>query len=220
MFILHKLFTREISFWKDIARERERSGISCCRLCAALGEHETCSDCQEFLADDNQYDWFKNAVLGRPPLQMKDLSDEEITARRRTLRETYPALREDITPRPHGFHNSYDGNVDWAGKLDFYSKLEEPFDNTYDLFLQWQKFNDFCREHHPYRSLLRDRKRKRSEEPSAENTADPSSGLNVSEKDSPNEDSIHDHEESCIEESSKKQSADQDSSDEDIYGTT
>ncbi|KAI0449454.1 hypothetical protein F5B21DRAFT_509141 [Xylaria acuta] len=185
MFILHKLFTREIFFWKGIARERERSGVSCCRLCAALGEHNVCMACEELLADDNQYDWFRNAVLGEPPLRIKDLSEEEVKIRLRTMSDGYPVLREDITPRPHGFDN-YDGNIDWAKKLDFYSKLDEPFNDIAELALQWRQFCQYCRENGPYHSFGRvgNRKRKQSEGPDAEKTDDSSNDLEeVSDED-------------------------------------
>lgn len=173
MFILQKLFTSDIRFWKGIARERERSGVSCCRLCAAWGEHSICIACEDFLADDNQYDWFRNAVLGEPPLQMKDLSDEEVKTRLRTMYYSYPALRENITPRPHGFDN-YNGNTDWAKKLDFYSKLDEPFNDISELASQWRQFSRYCRKNLPYRlerpSRNRKRKRKQSEASDAEGT--------------------------------------------------
>jgi hypothetical protein len=196
MFILYKLFTREIFFWKGIARERERSGISCCRLCAALGEHNICKACEEFLADDNQYDWFRNAVLGEPPLQIKSLSEEEIKMRLRTVGDSYPKLNENITPRPHGGFDNYDGNVDWANKLDFYSKLDEPFNDIAELALQWRQFCRYCRQNGPYRSFRRvgNRERKQSEGPDAERTSNSSndleevSGEDISDKDDSGED--------------------------------
>ncbi|KAI0594917.1 hypothetical protein F4775DRAFT_571898 [Biscogniauxia sp. FL1348] len=170
MFILYKLFTREINFWKDVARERERNGVSCCRLCAALGEN-ICLDCEHFLADDNQYEWFRNAVLGEPPLRLQDLSKEEVKTRLRSIRGRYPKLKGNISPRPHGFMN-YDGNIDWAHKLDFYSKLDEPFNDIDELALQWRRFWQYCRAHagRSLRELLANRKRKQSEESDTETT--------------------------------------------------
>lgn len=136
MFILRYLFTKELLFWKGIARDCERSGVYCCRLCAALGEQDICMACQVFLADENQYEWFKNAVRGEPPLTMKDLSEEELETRFSTMNHYYPTLNQDIMPRPHGVPN-YDGNIDWARKLDLYSKLDDPFNDIAELAAQW-----------------------------------------------------------------------------------
>ncbi|KAL7786380.1 hypothetical protein V8C37DRAFT_405356 [Trichoderma ceciliae] len=137
----------------------------------ALGEQDICMACQVFLADENQYEWFKNAVRGEPPLPIKNLSEEEVKTRFRTMRDGYPTLREDITPRPHGFSN-YDGNIDWAKKLDFYSKLDDPFNDIAELAAQWQQFCRYCDENHPHRSFNRaaNLKRKRSEGPDSEET--------------------------------------------------
>ncbi|KAK0743081.1 hypothetical protein B0T18DRAFT_330457 [Schizothecium vesticola] len=184
MFILYKLFTREVLYWKGIARERERSDISCCPLCAALGDHDLCVACEEFLADDNQYGWFRNAILGESPLQMKALSGEEVKIRLRTMRDDYPVLKEDIAPRPHGIRN-YDGNADWARKLDFYTKLEEPFNDIDELALQWLEFCRYCRENGPYfrrAGIPGNRKRKRPEGSDAEQTDNSSSDVEVSEE--------------------------------------
>ncbi|UKZ53269.1 hypothetical protein TrVGV298_007061 [Trichoderma virens] len=54
-------------------------------------EHDICTACQVFLADKNQYEWFKNAVRGEPPLQIKDLSEEE--------------LGKKALDHPHWLHN-------------------------------------------------------------------------------------------------------------------
>lgn len=104
---------------------------------------------------------------------MKDLSDEEVKTRLRTMYDGYQALRENITPRPHGFDN-YNGNTDWAKKLDFYSKLDEPFNDISELASQWRQFSRHCRKNGPYRlerpSRNRKRKRKQSEASDAEGT--------------------------------------------------
>ena len=115
MFILYKLFTKEILFWKNTAKEQESSRVSCCRLYAALGEQTVYTAYDDFLADDNQYDWFKNAVMGNPPPQIKVLSEDEVRTRLRTMKEGYPSLNENITPRSHGYRK-YDRNIDWAKK--------------------------------------------------------------------------------------------------------
>lgn len=174
MFILYKLFTKEILFWKGIARERERSGVSCCRLCAALGEQDICMACQVFLADENQYEWFKNAVRGEPPLPLKGLSEEEVKKRFLTMSKDKPTLSEEITPRPRGFGN-YDGNIEWAKKLDFYSKLDDPFNDIAELAAQWRQFRRYCDKRDPFRSTMGaiNRKRKRSEGPASEEGDNP-----------------------------------------------
>jgi hypothetical protein len=176
MFILYKFFTQEIRFWKGIAKERERSGMSCCRLCAALGEQKICRACREFLADQYQYEWFKNAVRGELPLSMKDLSDEEVKERFRIIHDDYLAQVGDIASRPRGLRR-YDENIDWATRLDFYSKLNDNFNDIGELASQWQEFCRYCDKKNSYRSLGRaaNRKRKRSEESSSEEAESTSS---------------------------------------------
>jgi hypothetical protein len=116
-----------------------------------------------FLADENQYEWFKNAVRGKPPLTIQHLSKEEIETRFLTIHDDNLKMAKDITPRPHGFGN-YDGNIDWAKKLDFYSKLDKPFNGTVELFAQWRRFRRYCGETDPFFTAIRatNRKRKRS----------------------------------------------------------
>jgi len=185
MFILYKLFTREICFWKDIARKRERNGVSCCRLCAALGEQNICMACEQFLAHDNKFDWFRNAILGEPPLRMKTLSEEEVKARLGNLQWQEISRNGHIFPEPHGYSVSSDGNIDWAEKLDFYSKLDEPFNDISELALQWQEFAQYCRKILPYNLAkeVGNRKRKRSERPDPEKTDGSSENLEVPDED-------------------------------------
>lgn len=148
MFILVKLFTREILFWKAIVRERERNGVSCCKVCAAPGEPSVCAACEEFLLNDNQPYWLKNAVLGEPAFQMTELSDEELDSR--------------LWASRHG-ESPYlgQGSSAWAERLDFYSKLDAPFENIAELKEQVEEFHEYCREKGRHGGLLR--KRKRSE---------------------------------------------------------
>lgn len=148
MFILYKLFTKEIRFWKGIARERERNGVSCCRLCAALGEQDICIACQDFLRDENQYEWFKDAVRGEPPLLIKDLSEEQVKTRLWAMHD-YRTLNEYFKPQSYGF-SYYDGNIDdRAEKLDFYPKLDHPFNDIAELAAQWEQFRQYCDEKKP-----------------------------------------------------------------------
>ncbi|KAM0449293.1 hypothetical protein ACHAO4_007640 [Trichoderma viride] len=125
--------------------------------------------CQVFLADENQYEWFKNAVRGEPPLPIKDLSEEEVKNRFLNMSKDKTTLSEDVTPRPRGFGN-YDGNIEWAKKLDFYSKLDDPFNDIAELTAQWRQFRRYCDKRDPFRSTMRtiNRKRKRSEGPASE----------------------------------------------------
>ncbi|KAK0612267.1 hypothetical protein B0T14DRAFT_531878 [Immersiella caudata] len=195
MFILYKLFTREILYWKGIAQERKKNGISCCPLCAALGDHDTmCVACEEFLADDNQYHWFRNAVLGKQPLQLNPLSEEALKTRFKNMNEHYPVLRHNIAPRPYGPHPDYDGNADWAWKLDFYAPLEDPFDDISGLALQWREFRRYCDENHSHRFWREalhpgNGKRKRPEESEAAEDRGASGDKRVDRNGSDEEDS-------------------------------
>ncbi|KAM0452045.1 hypothetical protein ACHAPV_009669 [Trichoderma viride] len=136
--------------------------------------HTARTSTRMFLADENQYEWFKNAVRGEPPLPLKGLSEEEVKKRFLTMSKDKPTLSEEITPRPRGFGN-YDGNIEWAKKLDFYSKLDDPFNDIAELAAQWRQFRRYCDKRDPFRSTMGaiNRKRKRSEGPASEEGDNP-----------------------------------------------
>ncbi|KAI1368239.1 hypothetical protein F5Y08DRAFT_355490 [Xylaria arbuscula] len=161
MFILYKIFTKEIAYWRRLAEERKRDGVLCCPCCATIGDDEMCSTCNKFLAVENQYDWLRNAILGHQPLEIKNLTEEEIKGVLATLNTDYPCLREDILPWSQTVVGGFDGNLDWTRKLDFYAGLNTPFEDMLELFSQWRLFRRFCDKNGPYYNF-RNHKRKRS----------------------------------------------------------
>ncbi len=142
MFVLHKLFTREIAFWRDIASSRKAQGISCCECCAAIGDFNICPKCENFSNDPRRYDWFKNAILGKPSLQSENLNTAEVQERLANMPYSHLSLKQNIIPTPYAtsYFGDYNGNIDWQKKLAFYTDLEEPFDDLYELYSQWARF--------------------------------------------------------------------------------
>lgn len=81
MFVLYKLFTREIAFWRGVGRDRRAQGLSCCECCAAIGDDDICRVCTRFLQDPHRYKWLKDSLLGKSPFIIKILDKDELGER-------------------------------------------------------------------------------------------------------------------------------------------
>jgi hypothetical protein len=161
MFVLYKLFSREMQFWNSVARERIAQGLSCCKYCAAMGEDDVCEACEDVLNDPNRYLWFKACVMGEKPFRVTSLKGPVLQQRLKRSQNHDLSLREYI------WNGRYDGPTDddgdWAWNLDFYDKLEEPFQDIPELFRQWREYSNFCRESRDWGFTARGRKRKRQQ---------------------------------------------------------
>lgn len=52
----------------------------------------------------------------------------------------------------------YDGDADWAKKLDFYNEIDKPFENIGELFSQWRRFRNPRSKNNRFVHLRRKRK--------------------------------------------------------------
>ncbi|KAJ4303245.1 hypothetical protein N0V90_002138 [Kalmusia sp. IMI 367209] len=161
MFILYKLFSREMRFWRNVARERKAQGMSCCECCAAIGEEDVCNACTDVLFDDGRYTWFKLCLKGEEPFTVAPLEGLDLQRRLHSSENHELSLREYIWNRRHDGPTDDDG--DWAWNLDFHTKLEEPFDDMMDLFGQWREYVNFCNKSKDWKYAVEARKRKREE---------------------------------------------------------
>jgi hypothetical protein len=145
MFVLYKLLSREISFWRTSARDRKAQGMSCCECCAAVSmieDNGICRTCNAVLQDPNRYQWIKDCLLGKPPFTIKTLDEDGLGERMSRSENHDLSLRQYIWSGPH--HGPTDDEGDWAWNLDFYTELDEPFDNIAQLKTQWLQFKEFC----------------------------------------------------------------------------
>ncbi len=153
MFLLYKLSTAEMAYWRRVAKERKENGISCCECCAATGDHEICSSCERVLQDRLRYQWYKNALRGEKTLEVRPLEGHDLGARLRAIE------KESKYPEVHimGLQLS---DKRWAMSLDFYEELDQPFESIGELSEQLTRFKAFCEN-----QLQPPRKRKRSDSP-------------------------------------------------------
>lgn len=151
-FILYKLLSRELSFWRSVAQDRRTQGLSCCECCSFPGYDHICEVCQAVLDDPRRPNWIKAHLLGEKPFDLKKLSEFGIKK------------RVDYTNSVHrGFVvsviRSRESEDTWALCLDFYPLLYEPFESIGELADQLKAFEAFCR---PWEDgLIIDLKRKR-----------------------------------------------------------
>jgi hypothetical protein len=167
MFILYKLFSREIQFWRATAIDRKAQGVPCCECCAKIGEDDICYDCESVLEDPYRYLWFKNCLLGKQPFEKTALEGFELKEMLRRSQSYDLSLYED------GWDRRLDGSTDddndeedddnedddWACNLGFYPKLEKPFRDIARLWVRWKEYEEHCKR-------FSSRKRQREEDSS------------------------------------------------------
>lgn len=139
MFVLYKLFSREISFWRDVAKNRAAQDIVCCQCCAAIGEEYICNECDDVLQDPNRYQWLVDCMLGKPPFTFTDLPKEELEERLSRAQNHDLFLMEYIWSSPFAGPTNDDGDRAW--NLDFYTPLDRPYQDISELRDQWNDFN-------------------------------------------------------------------------------
>jgi hypothetical protein len=142
MFVLYKLFTREVAFWRDVGRDRRAQGLSCCEFRAAIGNDDICRVCTNFLQNPTRYEWFKDVLLGKSLFTIKTLDKTELEERLKRSQNHDHSLDEYIWNGP--YNGPTDGKDDWAWNLDFHAQLEEPFQDISQLENQWEEFKAYC----------------------------------------------------------------------------
>lgn len=144
MFIVYKLMTSEISFWKMIAEELSAKGITCCKICATPTEDSRgmCFRCFTTLKDPDSPCWLRNILQGKLPF-----SED---------RDGYDS--EDISERflDSGKHQDW-----WKESLAGYRKLDDEFKNLGELSYQWIRFINLTSENLQARWMKLGMKRKR-----------------------------------------------------------
>jgi hypothetical protein len=153
VFLLYKLTTTEIAYWRRAAKERKENGISCCECCAATGDHQICSSCERILQDKWRYQWYKNALRGEKTLQVRTLEGDEVRARLRAI--------EKQSTHPEVYIMKQWRDERWAMSLAFYEELDQPFESIGELSEQLTRFKAFCENPQSQPS----RKRKRTDSP-------------------------------------------------------
>ncbi|VUC24620.1 unnamed protein product [Clonostachys rosea] len=138
MFVLYKLFSREISFWRSTARDRRAAGHSCCQCCATLGHDDICLECMDVLEDGNRYTWMKDCLLDSSTLgrRLRSPQNHEFSLRHFIWRGPLDSPTND--------------DEDWAWNLDFYTPLETLFKNIVQLAAQWMTYHKYRRRNLVY----------------------------------------------------------------------
>jgi hypothetical protein len=122
-FIIYKIMTREILYWRNKAEVRALGGVSCCMCCAAFGAVDICYYCSEALEDKSKPAWLKSAMLGeqRIPYGSSSLS-QSLAWHEISCSE---GLRCDEI---------------WTKFLGIDPQLDEHFESIEELCQQWRNF--------------------------------------------------------------------------------
>jgi hypothetical protein len=152
IFIIYKIVTREVRYWRTIAKECKEQGIDCCDICAGEVdiEDKICYQCSEDITYDVHELWFKNALLGKQPIDFRPINPE--------LQEYGRNVRFHMDD-----HEASDINVKFEKNLSFYEDLDEGYNDLLELQVQTRTFDRIHRE-----TEWPSMKRKRSSEISSE----------------------------------------------------
>ncbi|KAL2697731.1 hypothetical protein AAEP93_011635 [Penicillium crustosum] len=147
IFNIYKIVTREVRYWRTIAKGCKDQGIDCCDICADDVEigRNICEQCGDEIDQIDEF-WFKNALLGKQPIEYRPIDPD--------FPEFARNLRFDMED-----HEVHDINVKFEKYLSFYEELDEGYDNLQELRVQSRKYDRIQRE-----AEWPSRKRKRSSE--------------------------------------------------------
>ncbi|KAJ6092114.1 hypothetical protein N7467_004083 [Penicillium canescens] len=152
IFVIYKIVTREVRYWRTIAEERKELGIDCCDICAGgveIGD-KICDECSDDISLQVNQFWFKNALLGKQPIDYRPINPE-LQVYARNARFEMDA------------HEASDIDVKFEKNLSFYEELDEGYNDLLELRVQTRKFDRIHRE-----AEWPSMKRKRSSEISSE----------------------------------------------------
>lgn len=152
IFVIYKIVTREVRYWRTIAKECKDQGVDCCDICT--GEVETgdkiCNECSAEIFVQVYEFWFENALLGKQPIDYRPINPE--------LQEYAQNERFKMDD-----HEASDTDVKFEKHLSFYEELDEVYNDLQELRVQTRKFERVHRE-----AEWPSRKRRRSSEISSE----------------------------------------------------
>ena len=140
-FVLYKIFSQEIAYWRSVAENRQAEGESCCSCCAKVGSVDICRSCQKILNSPNYYTWMKRCLRGEAAFELLKPSAEEMESRLDYFQQC-PGISARWMFR--GPKKGLDDD-DWASLLDFYPRLNEPFEDIQQLAIQWKYYETYCR---------------------------------------------------------------------------
>jgi hypothetical protein len=173
MFLIYKLISREMRYWREVADAQRTSGTWACALCADVvderwREGKICFNCFDRLDDDETFDWFRNSLLGEPAFEAPDggATDGGEESEDELFLDELPSL-----------------NVRWNRALRAYPALEERFHDMDELLAQCDKFTEWSdqrRQERRRRYFKRRQKRPMLEEDSESNVAEDSLGSSSS----------------------------------------
>ncbi|RYP66853.1 hypothetical protein DL771_007575 [Monosporascus sp. 5C6A] len=137
MFLIYKLVSREIKYWKEVAAARKAEGSWACAWCAEVEVgmprgSVVCDEC--FMEGEYEmFDWFRNCLMGEPAFPVVEGN-----------RDDYEEEEEDEDEEEEEDEDDGESlrqlNVRWNQALRGYPALEEPFEDMRELFIQRQKF--------------------------------------------------------------------------------
>ncbi|KAL2871431.1 uncharacterized protein BJX67DRAFT_342232 [Aspergillus lucknowensis] len=145
IFVIYKVVTREVRYWRAIAKERKDQGVHCCDICACeleIGD-QICDKCWDEIDTVGEI-WFENALLGKQPIEYRPLDPEAQEFGRNTRFEMDAFEVSNI-------------NVKFEKNLSFYEQLDEEYNDLQELRAQTMRFTRIHRE-----AEWPSRKRKRS----------------------------------------------------------
>lgn len=132
VFIIYKIVTREIRYWRSIAQERRSQGIDCCEICASEEEvvdamFEQCY--AKIYVRTSRENWFLKALVGEQPIDYDPFNPDP----KDKGRQGY----ERFELKHHEVH---DLNVIFERNLSFYEDLDKDFDDMRQLKIETMKF--------------------------------------------------------------------------------
>lgn len=76
MFLVYKVISTEIQYWKQVAVERQSHGLLSCSCCASvedvvLDAVGLCEECTRASRDADLPPWLRKIILGKPPFQVR-----------------------------------------------------------------------------------------------------------------------------------------------------
>lgn len=149
-FILYRLITSEISYWKKTAELLNAKGIACCQICATpiKGDIGTCFQCMIALRDYDGTDWITNVFQCKPPFPENNEDSDS----------------SDSDHEGFGYYRGRRHQDQWKRSLAGYPRLNESFENLSELLSQHKEFSEWSSEKVRAEWRMRGTKRKRQEE--------------------------------------------------------
>jgi hypothetical protein len=131
LFIIYKIVTREIRYWRSIAQERQNQGIDCCEICAGREQvlDALCDQCDFELRAGLHERWFGKALRGQTPIHHEPFIPNPEGSRK----DGYQRFKLND-------HEGSDLNLKFERNLSFYEDLDEDFDNMKQLEVETGKF--------------------------------------------------------------------------------